>query len=449
VIGCGWRGGQLLDEFSKIDGVNIAGICDADQARIDEWSAKYPSARTWNDMRGLLDSADIDAVAIATCNHWHCLAAIRALEAGKHVYVEKPLAHYHWEGEQVVNAVKKYNRICQVGTQQRTDPMQAEIKEFLHEENALGAIRWVRANRYGIREPIGKRSEPLQIPDSVNVNLWTGPAAEQPLYRNALHYDWHWDHNTGSGEMGNWGVHIIDDVRNNAFLDKVAIPRRAVAAGGRFWPDAGNTPNFHFAILDTGEVPTVVCLTNLPKEPGSDQSPGRAGPGSGYVVYCDGGRLEGERGRAAAFDADGNRIKQFRGNSGGGHQQNFIRAVRNDDPSRLNTPIEMGHQSTAWCNWANIAYRVSTTASPGTGSSTERIAAAFGANHPAIAVFEEMQRTLAACAPDAPSDALDLGPVLEFDEQAGQFVGDNAQQANGLLRRDDRSGFEVPDLSVS
>lgn len=449
VIGCGWRGGQLLEAFSKVPGVNIAGICDADQALVGESSAKYPSAKTWVDMRGMLDDTGIDAVAIATCNHWHCLASIRALEAGKHVYVEKPLAHAHWEGEQLVRAVKKYNRICQVGTQQRSDPMQAEIKDFLHGEQALGKIHWVRANRYGIREPIGRRSTPLKVPETVDYNLWLGPAADQPIFRDKLHYDWHWVWNTGSGEMGNWGIHIIDDVRDNVFRDEVALPRRVVAAGGRFgWDDAGNTPNVHFAILDTGSVPVVIALTNLPKEPGSDKSPDRPGPESGYVVYCEGGRLEGQRGRAAAFDADGRRIKRFRGDEGSGHQGNFIESVRNGDPSALNTPAQVGHHSTAWCNFANIAYRTAAMSKSRTDP-RGRLAGEFGGDSPGIEVFEEMTRTLAKSLGDGTSGTLVLGPVLEFDDQAGRFVGDVGGQANQFLRREDRAGFEVPDLSAS
>ena len=139
------------------------------------------------------------------------------MEEGKDVYVEKPLSHSQWEGQQTVNAARRYNRICQVGTQQRSDPMQAEIKKFLHEEKALGEIKTARVNRFGVRGPIGKRSTPLEIDKSVDYDLWLGPAEDKPIFRNKLQYDWHWDFNTGSGEMGNWGVHVLDDLRNNVF----------------------------------------------------------------------------------------------------------------------------------------------------------------------------------------------------------------------------------------
>ena len=249
-ISCGGRAQGLMGSFSKVPGVRIAGLCDPDESRLGKAKDRFPKATGWSDLRGMLDDDNIDAVVVATCNHWHCLASIWAMEAGKDVYVEKPLSHTQWEGQQTVAAAKKYNRICQLGTQQRTDPMQAEIKKFLHEEKALGEIKAARVNRFGVRGQIGKRSEPLPTPKGVDYNVWLGPAAEQPLYRDKLHYDWHWDWNTGSGEMGNWGVHVRDDLRNNVFQDKVALPKRIMGGGGRVtWNDAGQTPNVHFVYL--------------------------------------------------------------------------------------------------------------------------------------------------------------------------------------------------------
>jgi hypothetical protein len=202
-ISCGGRAGQLMKPFNAIPGVNIAGLCDPDEGRLASAKKRYPKAKTWTDLRELIEDKSIDAVVIATCNHWHCLAAIWAMEAGKDVYVEKPLSHSQWEGRQTVAAARKYKRICQLGTQQRSDPMQAEIKKFLHEEKALGKILSARVNRFGVRGPIGKRSTPLTPPKNVDYDVWLGPAQAKPIYRNKLHYDWHWDFNTGSGEMGN------------------------------------------------------------------------------------------------------------------------------------------------------------------------------------------------------------------------------------------------------
>ncbi len=301
-ISCGGRAGQLMSQFGNVAGINVAGLCDVDEKRLGLAKERYPKAQGWKNLQDLIDSDSIDAVVISTCNHWHCLAAIRAMEAGKDVYVEKPLSHSQWEGKQTVAAARKYDRICQLGTQQRSDPMQAEIKKFLHQDKALGEITAARVNRYGIRPSIGKRTTPLPIEKDIAYDLWLGPAQDLPIFREKLHYDWHWDWNTGSGEMGNWGVHVLDDLRNNVFQDSVALPRRVLAGGGRLiYNDAGQTPNVHFAYFDTGSIPVVIGLSNLPAEQGSKKSPPHPGPSSGYIAYCEGGRFEGQRGGGTAL----------------------------------------------------------------------------------------------------------------------------------------------------
>ena len=437
IIGCGWRGGELAKYFQRCKNARVAGLCDVDSELVDKLGQEFPQAKKWTDLRHMLDSLEIDAVAIATCNHWHCLAAIWAMQAAKDVYVEKPLGHNQFEGDQVVRCAESHSRICQVGTQQRSDPMQLEIKNFLHEEKALGEIQSVRVNRLGVREPIGRRSEPLTPPKSVDYNLWLGPAADQPIYRNKLHYDWHWDWNTGSGEMGNWGVHIIDDVRNNVFLDKVAAPRAVTAAGGRFaWNDAGNTPNLHFAVLDTGSIPVAVTLSNLKYDKSQIKAPG---PGSGYIVYCENGRLEGQRGKAVAFDGEGNKIKEFSGEGGNiRHQQNFIDAIRNSDPTILLAPAETGNDSTGWCNMINVAARVPRKEP----AMLESLASSFGPESTSSIVMQ-----LNAMIPDsAAGDKLQLGPTLHFDTKGKEFSGTHASVANGLMRRQYRKAFEVHEV---
>ena len=131
MIGCGGRAGEHMGALEKISGVKIVGLCDPDSKRVADAKKRFPAASTYTDLREMLDNKSINAVFVATCNHWHCLAAIWAMQAGKDVYVEKPLSHSQWEGQQTIAAARKYNRVCQVGTQQRSDPMQAEIKKFL------------------------------------------------------------------------------------------------------------------------------------------------------------------------------------------------------------------------------------------------------------------------------------------------------------------------------
>ena len=440
-IGCGGRAGALLAPFSKIDGVRIAGLCDPDEGRLEATKLKYPQAKGWKDLRHLIDDESINAVVISTSNHWHCLAAVWAMQAGKDVYVEKPLAHTHWEGQQVIKAARKYDRICQVGTQQRSDPMQAEIKKFLHEEKALGTIVSARCNRYGRRPPIGKRSTPLQIPANVDYNLWLGPAQDQPIMRDKLQYDWHWDWNTGSGEMGNWGVHIVDDLRNNVFLDQVAFPKRIYGGGGRVaWNDAGNTPNVHFVAFDTGSIPVVLGLSNLTGTPGKKNSAPHPGPSSGYIAYCEGGRLEGQRGQAVAYDNDEKIVRTFTGSTGGMvlHQQNFIDAVRAHDKSILTAEAEVGHQSTAWCNLANVAFQM------GRPFTRDAAASLTEGNELLEGLIGEMDRHLSAHDIDLAGGEIKLSPILEFDSSTETFQGQHAELANQFLKRAYRSGFEMP-----
>jgi predicted dehydrogenase len=441
-ISCGGRAGEHLQSFSKVAGVNIAALCDPDESRLNAASKKFPKAQKYVDLRKLIEDKTIDAVVVATSNHWHCLASIWAMQMGKHVYVEKPLSHNQWEGKQAVLAAQKYKKVCAIGTQQRSDPMQAEIKKFLHEDKALGDIQYTRVNRYGVRASIGKRTEPLPIPAGIDYDLWLGPAANKPIFREKLQYDWHWDWNTGSGEMGNWGVHILDDVRNNIFQDKVTLPKQIYGGGGRIgWDDAGETPNVHFAYFDTGSIPVIIGLTNLPDHPGGKDTPKRPGPSSGYLAMCEGGRFEGQRGKAVAYDKDGKEMKTFKGNGGGGtHHENFISAVRKNDPTMLNADIKVGHDSTGWCNLANIAYRAGDRLQK---ENLAKLPDPLGIFHD---LTKEMESHMAAYGVKMDSEAIKLSPVLDFNPDQEVFVGAHAAQANQFLTREYRAPYAVPNM---
>ena len=443
MVSCGGRAGGLVKQFSNVDAVNITGLCDPDSSRVGKMKENYPKAEGWADVRALLDSKNVDVAVVSTCNHWHCLAAIWAMEAGKHVYVEKPLSHSQWEGEQTVAAARRYDKICQIGTQQRSDPMQAEIKKFLHEEKALGAIKACRVNRFGVRPSIGKRDKPLEIDKNVAYDLWLGPAKDKPIFRDSLHYNWHWDWNTGSGEMGNWGVHVLDDVRNNVFQDKVTIPKRIFGGGGRLvYNDAGETPNVHFVFFDTGSYPVVIGLSNLPASPEKKDRKKAAphpGPNSGYVVYCEGGEYHGQRGKGKAIDKSGKVIREFKGGSGDLHQKNFIDAVRKGDRSMLNSEVEVGHHSTGWCNLANIAYRAG-------GEFSAEKAMEIDLEQWKM-LMKEMTAHTAAHGIKLENEQVRMSPMLELNVEKGRFVGDNAEKANGFIKREYRKGYEVPELA--
>jgi hypothetical protein len=446
LIGCGGRGGELSQGFKDQAGARIVAVTDPDRGRAGSLAEKLGGPTVHEDLRELLKDPAVDVVVVATCNHWHCLAAIWAMEAGKDVYVEKPLSHSQWEGRQVVAAARRYEKIVQLGTQQRSDPLQVELKKYLHEERALGEIKFAQANRLGPRGTIGKRDTPLPIPGGLNYDLWLGPAEDRPLFRNNLHYDWHWDWNTGSGEMGNWGVHVLDDVRNVAYRDSVSTPRRIVAVGGRVaWNDAGETPNVHYVYFDTGTFPCFIALSNLPASPGDrggwNAQAGRpvGGPGSGYVVACEGGYLLGQRGSATAYDLAGNKLRMFKGSDmDARHKQNFLDAVRSRDRVSLNAEVEIGHHSSGWCNLANVAFRAAGSFSVDEARARLADDAEWGP------LLEEMQTQLA---PFGVSESdLRLSAVLEHDPATEQFTGEHAEAANAFLRREYRAGYEVPEI---
>lgn len=440
-IGTGGRANELLPRFAELSNVRIAALCDVDEERLNQTGDKYPGAKKYGDLRKLLDDGDIDAVAISTCNHWHALAAIWAMQAGKDVYVEKPLSHNHWEGQQVVNAARKYDRIVQLGTQQRSDPLQSEVKEFLHDKKSLGQIKYAQVCRFGPRDPIGKRSKPLEVPKSVNYDLWLGPARDEPIYRDKLHYDWHWEWNTGNGELGNWGVHVLDDAVNVVLRDQCPFPKRVSAAGGRVvWNDAGETPNVCFAYYDTGSIPVLFGLSNLPN--GANAKGLKVnGVATGYIVHCEGGYYEGARGRGSARDRKGTVMRKFQGDFGAAHQRNFVDAVFAHDRTKLNAEVQIGHQSTAWCNLADVAQRA------GKVYSHEEAVAGGDNFEPWGALVDVIEKHLAKNSVDLKQSKFQLGPVLEFDSEKQKFAGDGAEKANGFLRREYRQKFEVPEIA--
>ena len=440
IIGCGGRGKILARRAAKIPGLNISWLVDPDITRVEGLKEIAPNAKTAQDLRKALDDKELNVVIIATGNYWHCLAGIWACQAGKDVYVEKPLGHNLVEQRRLIEIAAKTGRIVQVGTQQRSDVCQDEIRNFLHEEKGLGEILYIHANRYGVREPVPMlRGAPLNIPKEVDYDVWCGPAKKEQLHRNGLHYDWHWDFNTGNGEMGNWGVHILDDVRNVGLADKVGLPKRILAGGGRLvWKDAAETPNVHFAYYDTGSTPVLFDLTNLPLKPGSKAAPAYQNIRSGYTVHCEGGRYSGGRGGGAAYDKDGKRIKKFSGNGGAGHMENFIAAVRSRKVDTLKAPVLQGHFSSGWCELANVAYKTGAAYSKDAALEINKGMKAWGD------LLDAANARLEAHGITLDDPAVKLSPVLEMDTKTEKFTGALADKANVHLGREYRKGFELP-----
>ncbi len=289
---------------------------------------------------------------------------------------------------------------------------------------------------------IGKRSTPLDVPKTVNYDLWLGPAHDEPIYRDKLHYDWHWEWNTGNGELGNWGVHVLDDAVNVVLRDQVPFPKRVTAAGGRFvWNDAGETPNVVFAYYDTGSIPLLFGLSNLPDGPRNKKGLKIDDMSTGYIIHCEGGYYAGGRGHGAAYSPGGKLIRPFKGDSGARHPQNFVDAVKAHNRKLLNAEVQIGHQSTAWCNLADVALRA------GKHYSHDKAVGVQKDFEPWGSLVGQVEQHLVRNKVDIKKSKFQLGPMLEFDANTQKFVGDGAENANRFLHREYRSKFEVPAIA--
>jgi predicted dehydrogenase len=454
VVGLGWQGannqigqdkpehiGGHCDFFSKLDGVRLVAICDVDSDRVDWAGATLKkqgiTVKGCRDYRQILDDKNIDVVTFASPNHWHSLMTVQACQAGKDVYVEKPVSHEIWEGRRMVEAARKYSRIVQTGTQNRSDVGLLEAIPYI-QEGSLGKIKWVRCLCYRQRDGIGKVNGPQPIPESVDYDLWTGPAELTPLMRERLHYDWHWVWNTGCGDIGNQGVHEMDVTNWALGLDKLAP--RVISIGGRFgFNDDGQTANTEIIFLDYKPAPIYFEVLNLPRKKGERVMSHYRDIRVGNVIQCENGYFAGGRGGGWAYDNDGNKIKQFKGDGGGGHHQNFIDAVRSRKESDLRAPILGGHISSCLCHMSNISLRL------GRKASVEEIKNTIGDNAEFMDSFERMLENLKANEIDLDKNPITMGPMLTMDSDKEQFVGDYSEWANMYVKRNYRQPFVVPE----
>jgi predicted dehydrogenase len=355
--------------------VEIAALCDVDEdvlrKRVGEVSAKPQS---YVDVRKLLEDKSIDAISIATPNHWHSLMAILACQAGKDLYVEKPCSHNFWEGRQLVRAAEKYQRIVQHGTQIRSAPAIQEAIKQLH-DGSSGEVYLARGLCYKWRDTIGYPSEE-PVPAGVHYDLWTGPAPLKPFTRNRLYYNWHWIWDTGNGDLGNQGVHQVDVARWGL---GVKFPNRISAVGG------------HFMFDDDQQTPNTLASAFEFDLPGGKRkvmefevrhwiSNNEAGIGRGDLVAGKrrffghhntiGNIFYGSNGLLATGDEDACSYETWlgrdqksgpHGQGGGDHFANFIDCVRSRKKEDLNAPIEQGHISAALVHLANASYRLGRT----------------------------------------------------------------------------------------
>ena len=428
IIGCGIRGKQHAGELARLSDCEIAYVCDPDRERADEVAAhlvelKRSRPKAVQDLRVILDDKSVAAVFIATPNHWHALAAIWAMQASKDVYVEKPVSHNITEGRRIVQTARKLARICQAGTQNRSNGALAEAIKYIH-EGKLGEVKLARSIVYGQRGSIGGPTH-CEIPASVDYNLWLGPAADIPLIRPKFHYDWHWFWNTGNGELGNNNIHSTDVCRWG--LGVTGLGRRVLSYGGRLgYTDAAETPNTQVVIHDFGDKTIITETRGLKTEPFNPNYKG------GWVFYGTKGIIAGE----SLFDPEGKLARTFEGRSES-HFANFLKAVRSRKVSDLHADILEGHQSTALCHTGNISCRLGRPVSPaGIQTQLDEFK-----DENVMETFERTRRHLVENNVDLEKSRLTLGPLLHLDSGKEKFL-DNPK-ADALLAREYRKPFVV------
>jgi predicted dehydrogenase len=395
VIGPGGMGSNHISGLVRRPDVEIAYVCDVDKNRlagaaraVEQGSKRAPNAVT--DMRRLLDDKDIDAVFIATPDHWHSPAAILALDAGKHVYVEKPMSHNIREGRLVADAVKRSGKLLQVGTQSRSGAAVIEAMQRIR-GGEVGEIMVAKAWNSQLRSNIGK-VKPSDPPAGLDYDTWCGPAPVVPYRSNMLPGRWRWFRNFGCGDIGNDGVHDLDVAAWG--LGVTTHPVRATCLGGKyFFDDDQEWPDTQYAVFEYA----VEGKPNVRKQLIFEQriwSPYvQEGYENGCAFYGTKGLLV--IGHSVGWKLYGERNKLIAEKSGGAdlraHHQNFLDCVRGDGKP-LAADVMAGHLSATLVHLANI-------------SST-------------------------------------LNKVLEFDPKAETITND--AQANAMVRRQYREHWGTP-----
>jgi len=450
VAGLHGRGGAHVGEWTKLKGVEITYLIDPDtrtyQGRlkqIDE-SRAGSKPKTIQDVRQALEDKNLDAISIATPNHWHSLMAIWACQAGKDVYVEKPCSHNIHEGRMLVEAAQKYNRIVQHGTQSRSSKERAAVMEII-KSGKYGRLLVSRGLCYKPRASIGVKS-PTDPPKEVDFNIWLGPAQERAFNTNLVHYNWHWFWDFGNGDIGNQGVHEMDLAR--WAIPGGTLPRSVISLGGRFgYQDQGETPNTQIVVFDYGDTQLIFEVRGLMTGSYHGQKIGNIyhleeGSIAGNKFFPK-GNTEGEPlptvevKRGPTAEGRGEQTGR-RGGRGDSHFGNFIAAVRSRQTSDLNAPILEGHLSAALCHLGNMSYRL------GELAPFNQQTKAFGDNKDAYETLARMEEHLAK------DNGLKLdglkyrvGRKLSVDAKR-ETIPDDAE-AQKLLTRNYRPPFVVPD----
>jgi predicted dehydrogenase len=440
VCGLNGRGGSHVDEFGKMKNVEIVYLVDPDkrtyQKRLEQLKKLgRPEAKTATDIRKVLEDKELNAISVATPNHWHSLMTIWACEAKKDVYVEKPCSHNIHEGRIAVEVARKNKCVVQHGTQSRSS-QHWENMLALAKSGKLGKLLVSRGLCYkdggtgGLtRGDIGTKPA-KSPPGDLNFDIWLGPAPEQPYHENLVHYRWHWFWDFGNGDIGNQGVHEMDKAR--WLIPGAVWPKSVISFGGRYANnDQGQTPNALVTVMDYGETLLIFEERGLksPKLYGQDMS---------NILHFEEGVVAGNKFYPKG-KGDGEAVPKVEASEkiGGDHFANFIDCVRNRSFDKLHADIEVGHVSSGLCHLANISYRLGKeeTYDPKLGK--------LSGNEFGTESLGRMAEYLKDNGIKFEGKNLRVGPKLEFDGKAEKFVKN--EEANALLTRAYRAPYTVPD----
>jgi predicted dehydrogenase len=454
VVGVNAQGrGHMMDYAGgKLKPARLVAICDVDSKVLAERKAQAEKAgeadgikvETYEDYRKLLENPNIDAVVLGTPNHQHSLQTIWALQAGKDVYVEKPLSHNVWEGRQAVEAAKKYTKnIVVAGTQNRSSEDIMEAIAYVR-AGKLGKVQWARGTCYKTRDSIGKTTGPQQVPANINYDLWTGPAELTPPRRNGakgpVHYDWHWFWNYGGGDITNQGIHQMDVAR--WLLGAQGLPKDVLSFGGRFgYVDDAETPNTLVSVFNYAEAPLIFEVRGLPRKTGMRAMDVYRASSIGAVLQCEGGYVHiAESGTGGIYDNSNKRIQGLTKGGNGQHRANFVKALQSRKV--VNGIVDECHYSSALCHLGNLSYLV------GAEKSTKDVEAAIKADANTKEAFGRALEHLKANDVNVETTKMTVGPLLKFDAKKEMFVGSEpfvkAANNHALRKREGRGAFKIP-----
>ncbi len=442
VIGVNGQGGAHLGEWLRNPDVDLVAVCDCDPAAYQKHVPKFKGLAHQpeyvQDVRKLLENKNIDAVSIATPNHWHALMAVWAMQAGKDVYVEKPCSHNVHEGRVMTDWARKLGRMCQMGVQSRSMTGMRQGLEFIH-SGKIGKVTAARAICFRRRDSIGMVDTPAPIPEGLDFNLWAGPAPMVVPKRKRLHYDWHWVSVTGNGDLGNQNPHELDKARWG--LGKQELPKHVVSLGGRLgYTDNGDVANSQVTIYQWDDAMLISDVRGLPiKTPITFGLKGGPFNGAANIWYGTEGYVVGPNyNSCVAFDYAGNQLDKWSGGEYQAHFANFVKAIRSRNHKDLHLDIEDGHLSSALAHLGNVSWHLGKPVPEGTRPSL------MADNQHVMETLTSFENHLKEDGVDFNATKLLLGQELTIDPQTERSTD---EAANKLFTREYREGFVLPEVS--